>query len=81
MRGVPNHRIYDESLKEYFYRGQDENDKALLDTIVGDSYGEWTYAEIAKKLEKISCNNKSLSIRKLDNRRNTFAVKATLNPA
>ena len=40
VRGVPIHRIYDESLKEYFYRGQDENDKALLDTIVGDSYGE-----------------------------------------
>ena len=28
LRSVPNHRIDDESLKEYFYRGQDDNNKA-----------------------------------------------------
>ena len=35
MRSVPNHRIDDESLKQYFYRGQDDNNKAVLDTIDG----------------------------------------------
>ena len=35
VRSVPNHRIDDESLKQYFYRGQDDNNKAVLDTIVG----------------------------------------------
>ncbi|KAH0634861.1 hypothetical protein KY284_037647 [Solanum tuberosum] len=35
VRGVPNHRIDNESLKEYFYRGQDDNNKAVLDTIAG----------------------------------------------
>ena len=35
VRSVPNHRINDESLKEYFYRGQDDNNKAVLDTIAG----------------------------------------------
>ena len=40
LRSVPNHRIDDESLKEYFYRGQDDNNKAVLDTIAGGSYGE-----------------------------------------
>ena len=58
LRSVPNHRIDDESLKEYFYRGQDDNNKAALDTIAGGSYGECRYVEIAKKVEKISQNNK-----------------------
>ena len=53
-RSVPNHHIDDESLKEYFYRGQDNNNKAMLDSIAGGSYWECPYAEIAKKLEKIS---------------------------
>ena len=57
LRSVPNHRIDDESLKEYFYRGQYDNNKAVLDTIAGGSYGECPYAEIAKKLEKISDEN------------------------
>ena len=54
LRSVPNHRINDDSLKEYFYRGQDHNNKAVLDTIAGGSCGECPYAEIAEKLEKIS---------------------------
>ena len=49
-----NHRIDDESLKEFFYRWKDDNNKAVLDTIAGGSYGECTYEEIAEKLEKIS---------------------------
>ena len=44
LRSAPNHRIDDESLKEYFYRG---HNKAVLDTIAGGSYGECPYAEIA----------------------------------
>ena len=59
MTGVPNHYIDDESLKEYFYRGQEDNNKEVLDTIAGGSYGECTYAEIAENLEKISRNNKA----------------------
>ena len=35
LRSVPNHRIDDESLKEYFYRRKDDNNKAVLDNIVG----------------------------------------------
>ena len=38
FRSVPNHRIDDESLKEYFYWGQDDNNKAVLDTIAGGFY-------------------------------------------
>ena len=59
MRSVPNQHINDESLKEYFYRGQDDNNKVVFDTIAGGSYGECPYAEIAEKLEKISRNNKA----------------------
>ena len=58
MRGVPNHHIDDDSLKEYFYRGEVDRNKEMLDTIMGTSYGEYTYAEIVEKLEKISHNNK-----------------------
>lgn len=59
LRSVPNHCIDDESLKEYFYRGQSDNNKTILDTIAGGSYGEFPYAYIAEKLEKISRNNKA----------------------
>ena len=64
LRSVPNHRIDDESLKEYFYRGNDDNNKSVLDSIAGGYYGECPYAEITEKLDKISPNNKAWSTRK-----------------
>ena len=64
VRGVPNQCIDDESSKEYFYQGQDDNNKTILDTIVAGSYGECTYEEITEKFEMISCNNKAWSTRK-----------------
>ena len=51
LRSVPNHRIDNESLKEYFYQGQDDNNnnnKAVLDTIVGGSYGEGLMLRLLK---------------------------------
>ena len=68
-------------MKVYFYRGQDDNNKKVLDTIAGDSYGECPHAKNAKKLGKISRNNKAWSTRKSDTGRNTFAVQSTHNPA
>ena len=47
LRSVPNHCINDESLKEYFYLEQDDNNKEGLDTVAGGSYGECPYVEIA----------------------------------
>ena len=48
LRSVLNHRMDDESLNEYFNLGQDDNNKAVLDTIAGGTYGECPYAEIAE---------------------------------
>ena len=48
LRSVPNHHIDDESLNMYFYRGQNNNNKVVLDPIAGGCYGECTYAKIAE---------------------------------
>ena len=37
LRSFPNHRIDDKSMNKYFYPGQDDNNKAVLETIAGDS--------------------------------------------
>ena len=63
LRSVPNRHVNDESPKEYFYRGHDDDNKAVLYTIAGGSYGECPYDDIAEKLEKISRNNKAWSTR------------------
>lgn len=76
---VLNLYIKDESLKAYFYLGNDENSKAIHDTIVGCSYGKCTFQKFVDKIEKISWNNKASRTIKFGTRRNTFAVKATTN--
>ena len=47
FRSVRNHHIYKESLKNKLYQCQDDNNKVVLDTIAGGSYGECIDAEIA----------------------------------
>ncbi|XP_015057531.1 uncharacterized protein LOC107003759 [Solanum pennellii] len=52
VRGVPNQYIDDRSLKDNFYRGQDDNNKAVLDTIAGGSYGESTNNPTADEISE-----------------------------
>lgn len=82
MWSVPNNCIDDDSLKKYFYQGQDvnvanDNGKGVLDTIAGGSYGIWTWAQINEKMQKLSHNNKAWSTRMLYSTRNIFAVQDT----
>lgn len=72
VRSIQDHLIDDESLKQYFYKGQDYNNKAVFGTIAGCCYVECTYAKIVENLEKISHNNKAWSTSKMDTRRKTF---------
>ena len=53
-------------MKKYFYRGQDDNGKAVLDTIARGSYGKCTFEEIDDKLEKFFQNNKLWITQKSD---------------
>ena len=39
FQSFPNHCMDDESQKDYFYRGQDKNNKAVLDTVADGFYG------------------------------------------
>ena len=52
--GIPNQCIDDESLKKHFYRGQDENNKVVLDTNAGGSYGMHIYLDRREVGEHIS---------------------------
>lgn len=79
MKGVPNLHINNEFLKECFYRVQDDDNKVVLNNIVGGSYGECTYVEIAEKLEIVYHINKAWRSRKLNTGRNIFAVQVTNN--
>lgn len=66
VRGVTNNHIDHESLNNYFYRGQEDNNKAVIDTISRGQYSECTYAEITEKLDKITRNNKAWSTNNSD---------------
>lgn len=54
IRGVLNYRVDEKSLRGYFYLGQEDKCKVVVDTITGGSYGDCTFEQIMEKLWKIS---------------------------
>lgn len=58
IRGFPNHHIYDESFKEYFYWGQNDSVKEVIDTIIGCSYGEYSWTPITRKWKRYHATTK-----------------------
>ena len=60
LRSVLNHCIDDESLIEYFYEGQDNNNEAVLDTIAGGFIGSVLILRLLRSWKK------SLDIIKLE---------------
>lgn len=79
VRGVRKHWICHESLKDYLYRGQEDINKAVLDTITSGPNRKHMYAQSVEKLEKISWNNKSWSTRWSDIAKQIFAVHIAYN--
>ncbi|XP_069148170.1 uncharacterized protein [Solanum lycopersicum] len=53
LRSVANHRIDDESLKENFYRGKDDNNKAVLDAIAVQSVHNPSTDEIREEMAQM----------------------------
>lgn len=76
IRSAPNHRIIDDSLLEHFFRGLDDNGKAVADTVTGGAFLMNTFVKALEKMDRVAKTNRAWSTRDSETTKSSFSTKA-----
>lgn len=72
-----NHRITNESLLEIFYRSLNNNNKAVVDTVVGGALMSHSWEEATTILDRVTKTNRAWHTREAEVAAATYAIGMT----